>query len=319
MIDLSDELTVFIVSAGEDTYNDCEQALSNQDCVFRIKHIKDVFPMSNAFQAMPDNCETKYFVQVDADMILYPNSISTLYKEIQRSSPLTYMVTGSLQEKGFGIRGHVKCWKKSVFRWFSFRDVRTVDRDLYKRLRYFALRQKNLSKVLGEHIPRHSSFSSYLKSKGDIEKWRFLKRSPVRGEKTSYLAIIPRKKLRLCAMDNLLEFLEGYPDSKHQLLGTLLGALTHEERFRRSKDMNYEKILFDKVLHVFQQSGDFPHISTSLNGNVQIKDLFVECYYHSKNLSPEIRKDLAYGIMRIYCPRIASAESASDLLRLLDK
>jgi|TARA_Y100000310_G_scaffold295634_1_gene327181 hypothetical protein len=319
MIDLSDQLTVFLISAGEDTYDDCEKALSNQDCVFHTKHIKDVFPMSNAFQAMPDNCETKYFAQVDADMILYPNSISTLYNEIKRSSPLTYMVTGSLEEKGFGIRGHVKCWKKSIFRWFSFRDVRTVDRDLYKRLRYFGLRQNNLSTILGEHIPRYSSFSSYLKSKGDIEKWRFINRPPVRCGNSSYWGIIPRKKLRLCAMDNLSEFVTDYPKSKYQLLGTLLGVLTPEGRFRRSKNINYERILFDKILDAFQQSEDLPHVSTNFNGNVQIKEQFVECYYNSKSSGSMIRKALAFDILRIYCPKIATKKVADDLLRLLEQ
>ena len=319
-MDLSDKLTVFIVSTGEETHDDCFQALSNQDCIFRLKNIRDVYPMSKAFQSMPDSCETEYFIQVDADMILYSDSVRTLYREIRRSSPITYIVTGSLSERGFGVRGHVKCWKRSIFRWFSFRDVRTVDRDLYRRLGYLGLREKNLRTVLGEHVPRHSSFSSYLKSKGDIEKWRFLKRSPVRKKQRSYWSIIPRKKLRLCAMDNLVQFLEDYPESKHQLLGTLLGALTSEERFRRSKDMNYERVLFNKVLRTFQQSEDFPHISTSLNGNnTQITDLFVECYYYSKNSRPRIREDLAHGIMRIYCPRIASPASANDLLRLLEK
>jgi len=275
--------------------------------------------MSNAFQAMPDSCETEYFVQVDADMILFPNSISTLYNEIRRSSPLTYMITGSLKERGFGVRGHVKCWKKKVFRWCSFRDVRTVDRDLYKRLRYFGLRQKNLSTVLGEHIPRHSPFSSYLKSKGDIEKWRFLNRPPVRNGNSSFWDIIPRKKLRLCAMDNFSEFVTCYPESKHQLLGTLLGVLTPEGRFRRSKNINYERILFDKVLNAFQQSEDLPHVATNICGDLQIKKQFVKCYYDSKSSRSVIREAMAFDILRIYCPKTATKKVAKNLLRLLDQ
>ena len=318
MIDISKKLTVFVISSGEETFVDCLNSLSNQDCVFQIKHIKNVFPMSKAFQSMPDNCETKYFIQLDSDMLLFPQSVRVLYEAISSSSFATYMITGSLKEKDFGIRGHVKCWKKSIFKWISFRDCRSVDRDLYKRLRYFGLRKRSLPDVLGEHIPRHSMFSSYLKSKADIEKWKFLQRPPIREVGSYFWGLIPKRKYSIYAIDKLDEYWKTYPISKHELLGTLLGVLTPEHRFHRSKDINYERILFDKILDIFGQAENFPHALTRLNGNGEIRKKFIKCYSVSKSSRTVLRKELAMDIMKIYCPEIAEENLAGDLLSLLN-
>ena len=319
MIDISKKLTVFVISSGEETFVDCLNSLSNQDCVFQIKHIKNVFPMSKAFQSMPDICETKYFIQLDADMLLFPQSVRVLYEAISSSSLSTYMITGSLKERDFGIRGHVKCWKKSIFKWISFRDCRSVDRDLYKRLRYFGLSKKSLPDVLGEHIPRHSIFSSYLKCKADIEKWKFLQRPAIREVGSYFWGLIPKRKYSIYAKDKLDEYFQNYPLSKNELLGTLLGVITPEKRLRKSKNICYERILYNKILNTFQQSEDLQHVSNNLNGNVQIKEQFVDCYYNFRGSSQRRQKELALSILRIYCPVIASEGLASDLVSLLDE
>ncbi|NIP39505.1 MAG: hypothetical protein GWO07_13895 [Candidatus Dadabacteria bacterium] len=44
--------------------------------------IERVAPMSTSLQCMPDRCTTKYFMQVDEDMMLNKDTVSTQYKNI---------------------------------------------------------------------------------------------------------------------------------------------------------------------------------------------------------------------------------------------
>jgi hypothetical protein len=225
-----DELTVFVISAGEEVLEECLAALDRQTCSFRLERIVDVYPMSAAFQAMPDRCSTKYFVQVDADMVPKPHAVEVLYERIRDSGPRTYMVSGPLWQEGFGVAGAVKCWKRAIFRLLRFRDVRTVDRDFYRRAARLGLRRTPLTEPLGIHQAHHSPYSDFLKSKGDVEKWRFLGREP-----QSY------------ALPLLDELVAGLPATRLRLLGALLGALTGPETVRRSKDLRRERQAFDRV------------------------------------------------------------------------
>lgn len=226
-----EQLTVFVITAGEESLDDCLAALSRQTHPFESRVIADVHPMSAAFQAMPERCETRYFVQVDADMILEPHAIGTLHDAIRAAGPRTFMVSGQLYEEGFGLGGAVKCWKRSLFRFFAFRDVRTVDRDLYRRMRRWGLGRRHLDQPIGVHRPRHSAQAGWLKAKGDVEKWRFLGR--------------PAERYALPLLDSLLSDPEAQGD---RLLGALLGAMTTEPRLSRSKDLHYERLLRAEVL-----------------------------------------------------------------------
>jgi hypothetical protein len=222
----ADSLTVFVISTGEEVLDDCLAALEAQTRPVRVERIDDVFPMSAAFQAMPDRCETPYFLQVDADMVLEPFAAELLHDRLRRTGPRVFQVSGQLYEEGFGVGGAVKCWKRSLFRWFSFADVRTVDRDLYRRTRRFGLGRKHVGDVVGRHIPRHSPESEFLKAKGDVEKWRFLGREAERY-----------------ALPLVRELLAEATVPADRLTGALLGALTTEPRLSRSKDIRHERAI----------------------------------------------------------------------------
>lgn len=83
MPDLSDDVTVFVISSGEPSLADCHAHLDRQDCRFRREDIAGLTPMNRAFQAMLDRCQTPYYVQVDADMLLEPWAVSTLWAAMQ--------------------------------------------------------------------------------------------------------------------------------------------------------------------------------------------------------------------------------------------
>jgi hypothetical protein len=255
-----DDVTVFIISTGEETAKDCLEALNNQDCSFKIEHIEDVYPMNAAFQEMPNRSKTPFFVQVDADMILHPFAVRTLYEAIKNSAIFSQIAFGQLYEEGFGVGGSVRIWKKQLFKIFKFNDCRTVDRNLYQRIRLLGIRRKNVKKVLGIHRPRHSNFSDYLKTKSDIEKWRFLGRHS-----------------KLYAEDLFDEIVEDLPGKKHQFFGMLLGVLTGSERIKRSKDWQVEKQRFDDVIKEFGYSPEEQLQCTHQNDS-DLRQLFINCY-----------------------------------------
>lgn len=223
--DLSDELTVFVITTGEEPLDDCLAALERQTCAFRVERVEGVHPMSAAFQAMPDRAVTPMFLQVDADMVLDEDAVERLHAALRRSAPWTYMVAGMLREDG-EVRGSLKCWKRSLFRCFSFRDCRTVDRDLHRRTRRLGLRWRLLPGTFGEHRATASPYSGYLKAKADVEKWRFLGRPPERYA---------------------LPLLDSLAGDGERRIGALLGALTIEPRLSRSKDAVHERTLCERL------------------------------------------------------------------------
>lgn len=296
-----DDLTVFVISSGEETEADCMSALAAQDCAFRVEHIRDVAPMSAAFQAMPDQCETPYFVQLDADMILEPHAIRALYDAVKCSPFWIYRIAGTLFEEGFGIGGAVKCWKKSVFRLARFHDCRTVDRDFHRRVRRFGPQIRRIDDVLGIHRPRHSDFSLYLKTKADVEKWRFLKRPS------------PRYALPL-----FNEILDTRESQSHRLLGALLGALTGPERLIRSKDTPFELRYFDKIVSLLGGADIFGQ-DLSIDRTVARKQ-FASCYDAFLNQDEALRKPLADLVIALYGARdIEASAVARKLLQMADQ
>lgn len=253
--DLRKELTVFVIYSGEETISECINSLKKQNSLFKLKFIKNIIPMSSAFQFMPENCFTKYFIQVDADMVLYSDSILRLYKLICNTNFLTYRISGQLYEKGFGLGGHVKCWKKSIFKIFKFKDVRTVDRNFHNRVKYFGLRNKVISHVFGIHIPRHSKFSKYLKTKSDIEKWRFLRR--------------PFEKYAEPLMNNLIQ-----NNDLNRLHGLIMGIISPRNRVMSSKNSDYEKKIYikqEKIINSIITNNSFKLIFNNQNFIILIK------------------------------------------------
>jgi len=280
------DLTVFIISSGEETKDDCIQALENQNCLFKIKNIHDISPMSAAFQAMPDRCDTKYFIQVDADMILNVDAVLTLYNAIKESSFLVYRVAGQLYEEGFGIGGAVKCWKKSVFRFIKFHDCRTVDRDLHNRLKWFGIHIKHINNVMGVHRPRHSNFSLYLKAKSDVEKWRFLKRSPM-----------------LYAIPLLRKILDKPQVSCYQLFGVLVGALTSIDRVKKSKDNPLERDRFYKLIDLFfTREEQILNCKIDITKHNSIVSVFESAYRNFLKDDYVDRHSLVSTLLDIYSP-----------------
>lgn len=281
---LLDDLTVYIISAGEETYEECLASLERQGFSFKIDFINGVYPMSRAFQTMADRCTTKYFMQVDADMILEPSAVKRLYEGARETGFFTAIIYGQLYEEGFGVGGSVRLWKKHLFRLFSFRDRRTVDRDFYRRIRLFGFRKRKVEGILGIHRPRYSVFSDYLKTKSDIEKWRFLGRDP-----EGY------------AYDTLKQTWNTCPGGGYRLLGTLMGALTGWNRVVRSKNIEIERKRFESVLGLLCEDG-----LLTLSEEMNLQDFhcltqhFFEAYNDRTNDLTEAKAYLCETVFQVF-------------------
>ncbi|MBI4341822.1 MAG: hypothetical protein HY599_00470 [Candidatus Omnitrophica bacterium] len=282
----ADDLTVFVLSTGEETLPDCLRALEGQTHPVRVERITGVAPMSRAFQAMPERCVTPYFVQVDADMLLDPDAIERLHTGIRRAGRFTVMVSGQLEEEGFGPGGAVKCWKRGLFRIARFRDARAVDRDLFRRIRWLGLHPQPLPGLFGIHRPRHSAFSAYVKAKGDVEKWRCLRR--------------PARQYALPLFDMLLI---QYPESRDRFLGMLLGCLTVGDRLRRSKDLPFERALFAQLMQRLGWRDGAPPPALSAEQGEALRRLFAESYRDGPDRESAARRALTGMAWSLFAQR----------------
>lgn len=89
-LNASEDVTVFIIVGGANpNLEDCCNAIAQQSVKTKVEIIQDVYPMSKAFNQMIDRCLTKYFIQVDQDMILYRDAVKILLDTIrERKSPI---------------------------------------------------------------------------------------------------------------------------------------------------------------------------------------------------------------------------------------
>lgn len=123
-LDLSEEVTVFVTTIGAEDFPYCMDALARQDCHFRIRVISNVAPMDAAFQRMINECQTKYYVQVDEDMILYSDAVRKLYDAICAADPQTAVWFFGLHDvfTGLCLTG-VKIYRHEIVREFPYQSV----------------------------------------------------------------------------------------------------------------------------------------------------------------------------------------------------
>lgn len=133
--DFSDEVTVFVSTVGAASYDECMAHLKQQDCRFRLEVIKNVAPMSEAFQLMMDRCQTPYYIQVDEDMLLRPDAVRMLYQWIQSAEPDVALVVAWLWDVHLrrGIQG-VKAFRHSIVHKYPFSDVESCEKDQLGRM-----------------------------------------------------------------------------------------------------------------------------------------------------------------------------------------
>jgi len=134
--DLTAEVTVFVATVGAPSLPGCLAHLAQQHCRFRMQQIENVAPMSAAFQAMLDRCDTPYYVQVDEDMLLYPDAIGRLHAALQRAPDDVAFVVAYLYDVHLEqpVQG-VKIFRHRIVRRYPFADVQSCELDQVDRMR----------------------------------------------------------------------------------------------------------------------------------------------------------------------------------------
>jgi len=178
MLDLSDKLTVFLITSGEPSTAQCRRLLEAQDCEFRLTVVTGITPMDRAFQMMLDHCETPYFVQVDADMLLSEGAISTLWSmKQQHEEPICCgWLWGDAEE--MPILG-VKIYDHAIMKAYPFssdsgscemtqiRDMRADGHEVYT-----APKPHRQGACLGEHFSLQTREMAYRRWKRLTQKMR---------------------------------------------------------------------------------------------------------------------------------------------------
>ncbi|HSP96021.1 MAG TPA: hypothetical protein VL049_02095 [Candidatus Dormibacteraeota bacterium] len=132
--DLSADLTVFVLTVGAPSFAECMQRLDAQDCRFRREVIDHVAPMSRALQCMLDRCRTRFFVQVDEDMLLYPHAIRTLYTRLTDAPPEVAILTCHLFDAhAERVIYGLKIYRHDIVRAYPYRDVESSEYDQIRR------------------------------------------------------------------------------------------------------------------------------------------------------------------------------------------
>lgn len=175
---LREELTVFVLNAGENpNYLECVDSIYNQNCAFHTKFINNVAPMSKAFQQMINDCATKYYIQVDGDMVLNPDAIETIYNTLVSSNENTAIVAYMLKDAhlNFDIYG-VKGYKHEILSKYPYNlEIISCEVEQMNRMTKDGYKTEMIEKVLGIHSPKWTHELIYERYFDLMEKWKIYK------------------------------------------------------------------------------------------------------------------------------------------------
>lgn len=149
------DLTVFIISVEQkENYKACKKAILNQSVDFSIKEVKNVCPMSMAFNSMLDQCDTKYFIQLDEDMILDHGAVEHMYNSIKKSDKNTATVMFKLHDHHLNelVYG-VRISKADIIKKYPFQNTLASENNQKWRIREDGYNIKRETKSLGVHSP----------------------------------------------------------------------------------------------------------------------------------------------------------------------
>lgn len=173
------DLTVFVITTGQDiNYSDCINSINKQSCQFKIDIIRGYAPLSVAFQQMLNRCETKYFIQVDSDMVLHPDAIEILYNLIQTQNDYA-MICCRLHDVHYNIdiRG-IKIYNSEIFKKFPYNlNHPSCEVEQLQRLESTGYKWLDHPKVIGEHSPQWTSETIFNRYNNLVKK-QFLLKGP---------------------------------------------------------------------------------------------------------------------------------------------
>lgn len=169
------KVTVFVISChGDPNYYDCLEALESQKPPFPVKQIRNVAPMSAAFQQMLDQCDTPYFVQCDSDMILAQGTVAHMLEIIEQADPKVAIAAFMLQDPHLEmpIQG-VKIYRHEIVAKYPY-NLTTIscEKNHLDRMTEDGYTILNRMEVVGAHSPKWTPELIFERYFDLMEKWK---------------------------------------------------------------------------------------------------------------------------------------------------
>jgi hypothetical protein len=245
--DLSNELTVFIISCGfNPNYEECKKSLLEQSVNFKMREIKDVSPMSAAFQKMIDECDTDYYIQVDEDMILYKDSIEIIYDLIKNSDLNISTISHMLKDVHLDFNLHgIKGYKHKILKNYPYNlEIISCEVEQIKRLQNDGYQTLMVEKVVGYHSPKWTPDLIYERYFDLMEKWK--------NFKYNWLDELPSK---------LFQILQKDPSdiNFYALMGAMNSLSSKEPIRKREKNFTIPDENFELIKKIVEYK-DFTYI-----------------------------------------------------------
>ena len=130
--------------------------------------------MSVAFQKMIDDCDTDYYIQVDEDMILFENTIETIYNTLVNSDEKISTVAFRLKDThlDFDLYG-IKGYKHDIMKSYPYNlDIISCEVEQIKRLQSDGYQTLMNLEIVGLHSPKWNEDLIYERYFDLMEKWK---------------------------------------------------------------------------------------------------------------------------------------------------
>jgi sulfatase maturation enzyme AslB (radical SAM superfamily) len=131
------DITVFFLTVGASSAPAALRALKEQGDDINIVPIEYVAPMSAAFQEMLDRCRTRWFVQVDEDMVLKPGAVGRLLQSIVDADGrgISHVVHPLWDDHLDRAILGVKVYDHGIVSKYPYRNVQSCEMDQINRMR----------------------------------------------------------------------------------------------------------------------------------------------------------------------------------------
>jgi len=167
------DITAAVLTIGEDTYKRAILSLEKQSVKPReIITIRNVSPFYKALNQGASLVKTKFFIQVDSDMILDEDCLQNLRNCFE---PKIGIVIGQLRDRLIEMETGIKMFRTECFEKSELRDSIAPDTDFYNDIKKYGWNTRrvlNLSTIpknyscwhtFGEHRPDYNTKYTYYK------------------------------------------------------------------------------------------------------------------------------------------------------------
>ena len=176
------EFTIFLITISTEQLKYSLESINKMDLniSFIVNIIKNISPTNKAYNEMRLRCKTKYFIQNDEDMELYPNCLSIIKNLIKEKDKNIFLYTFKLIDTILGIGNPpiidcLKVYNNNIMKDYPTINngnitVSSVDSLWHKPLIENNFTIKNTNIIIGYHGNHRSNFDLLLSLKDGLIK-----------------------------------------------------------------------------------------------------------------------------------------------------